>query len=598
MKTYTTTLIVTTAAALLFSSAPQQTLAGSATWNANPASSDWNTAANWTPATIPNGTFDIATFGPSAVTTVSINTTTVSADSLIFEADAPPYTVNVDFTGVFENLTLYGSGIVNHSGATQSINVNLYSQMNFYNSATAGEMTHFGGQGANSFLFHDSSTAASSTFDLTTSGGSSTLIFSEAATAADATVTTGGYWAYVTFLGGSTAGNAVIQAIHGGSVIFAYNSSAGHVTATCDSDGSPYAGAGIFFQNSATAAEGTFIANGGTSGTYYASSIIFADACTAGAATFLLHGGDGKIAEGAHMFFYSTSTADQATITVEGGTNGGAGATVGFLNESTAGNARLILSGNGELYINFHDTTPVSIGSLEGTGIVHLGARRLTVGSNNLSTTFTGSIKDGVAGPDGGLDKGNSLGKTGSGTLTLRGASAYSGGTVVGAGTLLVKNTIGSPTGSGPVRVDAGTLGGQGQIAGAVTIGSGNANGRRATLAPGVKGPGVLAIGQRLTIRAGGRYQWELSLPQGSGDEVIAKEVTLESGAQFELEAQGTQTLPVGRVFTVIANQTSEPINGTFANLPDGVILSVNGNNLQASYEGGDGNDLTLTVVP
>ena len=27
-------------------------------------------------------------------------------------------------------------------------------------------------------------------------------------------------------------------------------------------------------------------------------------------------------------------------------------------------------------------------------------------------------------------------------------------------------------------------------------------------------------------------------------------------------------------------------------------ILTVNGNNLKASYEGGDGNDLTLTVVP
>jgi len=33
-----------------------------------------------------------------------------------------------------------------------------------------------------------------------------------------------------------------------------------------------------------------------------------------------------------------------------------------------------------------------------------------------------------------------------------------------------------------------------------------------------------------------------------------------------------------------------------FSNLPDGAIVNVNGNNLQASYEGGD--DLTLTVVP
>jgi hypothetical protein len=33
------------------------------------------------------------------------------------------------------------------------------------------------------------------------------------------------------------------------------------------------------------------------------------------------------------------------------------------------------------------------------------------------------------------------------------------------------------------------------------------------------------------------------------------------------------------------------------SNLPDGAIANVNGNHLQASYGGGDGNDLTLTVV-
>jgi hypothetical protein len=40
------------------------------------------------------------------------------------------------------------------------------------------------------------------------------------------------------------------------------------------------------------------------------------------------------------------------------------------------------------------------------------------------------------------------------------------------------------------------------------------------------------------------------------------------------------------------------PIAGTFHNLADGAIVTVNGNNLRASYTNGDGNDLTLTVVP
>ena len=43
----------------------------------------------------------------------------------------------------------------------------------------------------------------------------------------------------------------------------------------------------------------------------------------------------------------------------------------------------------------------------------------------------------------------------------------------------------------------------------------------------------------------------------------------------------------------LISNTSANPINGTFSNLPEGAIVNVNGNNLQASYRGGDGNDLT-----
>ncbi|HEX4665716.1 MAG TPA: hypothetical protein VH207_03875, partial [Chthoniobacterales bacterium] len=67
---------------------------------------------------------------------------------------------------------------------------------------------------------------------------------------------------------------------------------------------------------------------------------------------------------------------------------------------------------------------------------------------------------------------------------------------------------------------------------------------------------------------------------------------------KFSLRASGTTQLPLGQVFTVIGNTAASAISGTFNNLADGAIVTVNGNNLQASYSGGDGNDLTLTVVP
>src|SRR5712691_5339057 len=47
--------------------------AGSATWNLNPTNGNWNTGANWTPNTVPNGPSDIATFGASNTTAISIS---------------------------------------------------------------------------------------------------------------------------------------------------------------------------------------------------------------------------------------------------------------------------------------------------------------------------------------------------------------------------------------------------------------------------------------------------------------------------------------------------------------------------------------------
>ena len=74
--------------------------------------------------------------------------------------------------------------------------------------------------------------------------------------------------------------------------------------------------------------------------------------------------------------------------------------------------------------------------------------------------------------------------------------------------------------------------------------------------------------------------------------------VTIQSVATFVLRTKGNQTLPLGTVFTVISNTAATPISGTFANLADGSVFTVGNNTFQVSYEGGDGNDLTLTVVP
>ena len=72
-----------------------------------------------------------------------------------------------------------------------------------------------------------------------------------------------------------------------------------------------------------------------------------------------------------------------------------------------------------------------SIGSLVWGGTVTNSGpnnARLTAGSDNTSTTFSGVIQDGTSA--------TALTKTGTGTLTLTGANTYTGGTIVSGGTL------------------------------------------------------------------------------------------------------------------------------------------------------------------
>jgi len=110
--------------------------------------------------------------------------------------------------------------------------------------------------------------------------------------------------------------------------------------------------------------------------------------------------------------------------------------------------------------------------------------------------------------------------------------------------------------------------------------------------------PGALTINKTLTFNSLSTYKYVLNRSSLIAGEIIALGVTINSAATFTFLDVSTGTLAVGTVFTVINNTSANPISGTFSNLTDGSIFTSNGNNFQASYTGGDGNDLTLTVVP
>jgi autotransporter-associated beta strand protein len=136
---------------------------------------------------------------------------------------------------------------------------------------------------------------------------------------------------------------------------------------------------------------------------------------------------------------------------------------VQFSGTATGGNAAFTNSGG---TIDFSASTgpngdrKLSAGSIAGDGTVYLGADQLTLGGNDLSTTFAGVISDCGTGSScyAGSGTGGALAKAGTGTLMLTGANTYTGGTTVTAGTLQLGD--GGTTGSilGAIALAGGNL--------------------------------------------------------------------------------------------------------------------------------------------
>jgi autotransporter-associated beta strand protein len=311
---------------------------------------------------------------------------------------------------------------------------------------------------------------------------------------------------------------------------------------------------------------------------------VFSGSSTAANATIITNGNNGPVGGIAGVppvtEFIDSSTADNATLIAKAGINDGPGGLIFVGADASGGSARVKLFGNGTLQLEPGANT--TIGSLEGGGLVQLDGN-LSVGLNNLTTVFTGRIRGG-----------GSLTKVGKGKLTLGEASTYTHGTAIRKGTLLVANRSGSATGTGPVLVAGGMLGGTGFASGSVTIGANTATG---VLAPGIGNKtGVLTCDSPSTFSARAIYRIDLDSTAVTSDELVANGVTINTGATVALNDLGADALPPGTVFTIIGNTAATPISGTFTNLADGSVVTIGSNTYMASYEGGAGNDLTLTV--
>jgi len=565
------------------------TFAGSATWSSNPIGGDWNTAANWIPNSFPNDPTAVATFDVSDETDISLSGP-IQVAEIVFNPGASAFTI----TKLVPSLRIMGAGITNNSGIVQNL-VSGYldagggTKIALYNSATISplvNLTIYGGlekvgtgqEGG--LLFYDNSSAGDATILIDDpfyyNYFGSLIEFNDQSTAGNSHITLRGEVAFAEsdafFWDDSTAGNATITMEGDDSCVIQFrdNSSAGYANITIEATTGNISAGQAYFYDGATADHATLVVDGAT--TQGGSGALLFLGVAAADATVIVQGGSEHNAGGGSA--YLSTTTGNATITVNGGSNGGFG---GYCNvDADSGAARVEIFGNGIL------DGSGQVGSIEGDGLI---TGDFTVGTNNLSTVFSGVIS------------GNTLTKVGTGTLTLAGASTYTTQTAVLLGTLLVENRHGSATGDGPVFVNAGTLGGRGIISGAVTIGG---EGSASSLAPssGSNKTMTLTIRGALTLTADATYVCKVNLQHAAADKVTANGVAINPAAVFSLLKVKHGTLTVGTKFTVINNTSANPINGTFANLADKAVISTGGNNFQADYEGGDGNDLTLTVVP
>jgi autotransporter-associated beta strand protein len=234
--------------------------------------------------------------------------------------------------------------------------------------------------------------------------------------------------------------------------------------------------------------------------------------------------------------------------------------------------------------------------SLAGSGgVVDISGSELSI-QQATNTTFNGEITAG------GGDSGLSIRNTGTltlggpitgelllellgGTLILGGANTYTGTTEVAAGLLQVDGSI-----TEAIIVGGGTLGGSG-MTGDVTVAAAGA------LAPGAS-TGILRTGS-LTFFAGADFFVELAgTTAGTGYDQAAVTGSADiTGANLEVSLINGFDPGIGDSFTILANDGSDAITGTFAGLAQGATFVAADGVFRISYSGGDGNDIVLTAI-
>jgi autotransporter-associated beta strand protein len=414
----------------------------------------------------------------------------------------------VDTTLIFNNTSNAGSAVITMSNVLHTSNITF----NDTSSTGSADITNVSSLGINNTLrFLSASTAGSATINNNNGSGG-----------------VGGQLQFGTLGGTDTAnaGTATINNNANGTTSFFAHTSAMNATITNNPAGNTN------FQDESTAGNAVIV-NNAVGTTNFGVPFVGTDTASAGNAHITNNGGG-------MTNFNAFTTAGNSTITTN------AARDVFFFNSSTGGNARFITNFSGTFDMSGLTTAGMTAGSIEGAGSYVLGAKGLTVGSNDLSTTVSGVIS-GIGG---------SLVKVGTGTLALTGVNTYTGSTTVNGGTLEVDGSI-AP--SSIVTVNAGgTLSGTGTVGpAATTIMSGG------TLAPGnaANPTGALAITGNLAFQSGAIYLVQVT-PTSAASTNVSGTATLGGATVNAAFANGSY---ISKTYKILS--ATGGVSGTFGAL-------------------------------
>ena len=202
----------------------------------------------------------------------------------------------------------------------------------------------------------------------------------------------------------------------------------------------------------------------------------------------------------------------------------------------------------------------------------------------NADATFQGKGQQTVSGPVTG--PGAIVGAAGN--LFLAGTSASTGETRVTNGYVYVTgNYSGRPV----------SIAGWGGLAGSGTTGPVSASPGDVAGGTPPAIPSVLKVTGDLKLSFGELFVLVNGSAAGQyGQVVVSGKVTLGDLGLY-LANPATSPIVVGQVMTIIKNNGSAPVSGTFHNLPEGsTVPDAAGNTYRVSYKGGNGGrDITLT---